>query len=595
MTATSLSEITPRSRHRVIDLVRAAGVDVSDWSNGRGGPEKAATNPKYCYEWCYVEPGKVAVLNLWHASMELDGTRVVYRMNLREYAENRTTRMKAAWRTRALKMDAAIQLALKEQLPIRVVVCEGEMRGAADPEARASTVRNRLLDPLPWTVTKYDFDTGECTLTRGAQPTPEHANGNPKGTRQASRSTWIFQGNPDRFDLRGYLGSGLDRITWLVRRYSDEIAIGDTVFVWQSAGTAKATSGVIAEAVVDSRPWVGPDHEEAVPFWRDRQSALLPERRVWLRLVNVAEPREVISREWLVSDPVCRTLLIIRQRTGTNFPVEDCEAHRLRALWARTGRDWSRSECIAALLVYDKTIEGPLSKKLGSPVSDLALLLGRAVGGAYNKLLNFRSLDPRDTRAGLSSVGTMDKRVWDEFYDLDSQSLRRPSLEAEFEQAWKDASAAIPADPDQVGADYRQADELVERTTPTPPEPNPDAAGRGARAHAVTQNALARYIEGRGQKVLSPRGGDPQFDLAWWHEDALYVAEVKSTTTSNEEKQLRLGLGQVLRYRHLLAGDQDVRAVLVAESEPRDPSWLATCRAVGVYLVWPTGFDELGD
>jgi hypothetical protein len=54
--------------------------------------------------------------------------------------------------------------------------------------------------------------------------------------------------------------------------------------------------------------------------------------------------------------------------------------------------------------------------------------------------------------------------------------------------------------------------------------------------------------------VRTPRPDEPQYDLAWLAGDTLYVAEVKSLTAANEERQLRLGLGQVLRYTHLLAG-----------------------------------------
>jgi 5-methylcytosine-specific restriction protein A len=46
-----LSEIAPTALQRIIDLVSAAGVDVSDWGNFKGGIAKAASNPKYCYEW----------------------------------------------------------------------------------------------------------------------------------------------------------------------------------------------------------------------------------------------------------------------------------------------------------------------------------------------------------------------------------------------------------------------------------------------------------------------------------------------------------------------------------------------------------------
>ena len=66
------------------------------------------------------------------------------------------------------------------------------------------------------------------------------------------------------------------------------------------------------------------------------------------------------------------------------------------------------------------------------------------------------------------------------------------------------------------------------------------------------------------------------------------MAEVKSITPQNEERQLRLGLGQVIRYRQLLAGEgRSVRAMIATEREPTDPSWSDLLREQGVVLVWP--------
>ena len=84
-----------------------------------------------------------------------------------------------------------------------------------------------------------------------------------------------------------------------------------------------------------------------------------------------------------------------------------------------------------------------------------------------------------------------------------------------------------------------------------------------------------------------PGPRDPNFDIAWEHRGELYVAEVKSITDANEERHLRLGLGQVIRYRamlSLLTGGA-VRAILVPERPPRDGAWRATCLDVGVRLV----------
>jgi hypothetical protein len=45
--------------------------------------------------------------------------------------------------------------------------------------------------------------------------------------------TWIFQGNPDVFDIDGYLAKAVEEITWLVTRYASEIAIGEASGFYQ--------------------------------------------------------------------------------------------------------------------------------------------------------------------------------------------------------------------------------------------------------------------------------------------------------------------------------------------------------------------------
>ena len=147
-----------------MDLVEAAGVDVSDWANCKGGVAKAAANPKYCYEWSFIQPGKVIVFNLWHDQMEeSDGEVITRKLNIRDFAGKR----KGPEKRRGLEMDKAIQTALRDKLPIRVVVLGGRRRNINNSTEKPSQVSKRLLDPVPWSVTAYDPRTGECMLTRG--------------------------------------------------------------------------------------------------------------------------------------------------------------------------------------------------------------------------------------------------------------------------------------------------------------------------------------------------------------------------------------------------------------------------------------------
>jgi hypothetical protein len=150
--------------------------------------------------------------------------------------------------------------------------------------------------------------------------------------------------------------------------------------------------------------------------------------------------------------------------------------------------------------------------------------------------------------------------------------------------------SAVPDGAD-LGQAYIPADEQAATSEREPFSIDPNLVDRGLRGHARTQNALAQLV---GDAARTARADEPQFDLAWIDGEVLYVAEVKSLTTSNEERQLRLGLGQVLRYAHLLAAKgREVRPVLAVERQPADGSWVDLCDRLGVLLVWPPGFVQL--
>ncbi len=126
-------------------------------------------------------------------------------------------------------------------------------------------------------------------------------------------------------------------------------------------------------------------------------------------------------------------------------------------------------------------------------------------------------------------------------------------------------------------------------------EVDPDLLDRGTTAHKDIQDALAAALENHGIEPLSPETGDPQFDLAWIQDDVAFITEVKSLTAANEERQLRLGLGQVLSYIHLLDWSHvdDVRAVVAVERQPTAEYWGTLCSEYGVLLTWPEAFEEL--
>jgi 5-methylcytosine-specific restriction protein A len=158
-----LDQIKPKSKSRIYDMVRDAGVDVSDWMESKGNALSAAANPKYCYNWSFVQPNKVVVLNLWHSDLkEKDGI-VTDEWNARAFAK----KGKGVTAYRAKEMDEAIRESYQKNLLIRVVLCDGAKRNRDDLNSKASKVHYRSLDSEPWHVEKYDMSTGQATLMRG--------------------------------------------------------------------------------------------------------------------------------------------------------------------------------------------------------------------------------------------------------------------------------------------------------------------------------------------------------------------------------------------------------------------------------------------
>lgn len=175
---TVTESLRPTKSQRIIDLVAAAGLDVTPWGlSNKGQVRTPASNPAYCYEWAFVERDRVVILNVWHGELEERDGRVWCDLNPRAYSEvgrNATTLQPSQRGTlakRAISMDQAIAHAFEKRLPVRLIVGAGLQRDIFNPESKtASRMNVRLLDPEPWSVDRYNRLTGECHLSRGSIP-----------------------------------------------------------------------------------------------------------------------------------------------------------------------------------------------------------------------------------------------------------------------------------------------------------------------------------------------------------------------------------------------------------------------------------------
>jgi len=271
-------------------------------------------------------------------------------------------------------------------------------------------------------------------------------------------STYIFQANPDIFDIDGYLAASTGDFWFLVTRYKSELAVGDTVYIWRSIGKQGESelAGIVAEAVVIGPVEFRADDVESVPYWKDAVNATEPQDRIPLRIVRLANKKEVLKREWLKDDSILSELSILKQAAGTNFLVTKDQAHRLSTLWTNTGRDWSESEVVAALKLYVEIWDQPISKSKGSQVERVAQLIGRAPSGVYNKLMNFRALDSRVEAKGFPGGSKTDAAVWDRYFDSALRTVRQSALDAEFERLWGETVAAPVAIDEGVSDEVRR-------------------------------------------------------------------------------------------------------------------------------------------
>jgi hypothetical protein len=254
-------------------------------------------------------------------------------------------------------------------------------------------------------------------------------------------NTWIFQGNSKTFDIDGYLATCTGYLKWRVAQHSATIHAGDTVYLWRSDSGVADSGGILAKCLVVSEVQNLPDDKESLPFWKT-PPVLVSEPRVALKLIRLANKKEFIKRSWLKTDGILCNLHILRQPSGTNFTVTPEQSERLSKIWQRTGVDWSRSEVIATLRLYSQVWNQPISKSIGSPVEKLSQIIGRVPTGVYNKLMNFRSLDPRVEAVGLSGGSKIDRAVWDEFFNLQLEEFNCEKLEMENGRLWSASTSA---------------------------------------------------------------------------------------------------------------------------------------------------------
>ena len=114
---TVLSDLKPTKKFLVMNLLADAGFDVSDWANYDG--EHPASNPKYCYNWSFEQPGEMFAVCLWFSGLKKRGDEIYHTLVPRSRGARRTDPGSANWNKRADEMQDRVRRAYEQQLPIK--------------------------------------------------------------------------------------------------------------------------------------------------------------------------------------------------------------------------------------------------------------------------------------------------------------------------------------------------------------------------------------------------------------------------------------------------------------------------------------------
>ena len=148
---------------------------------------------------------------------------------------------------------------------------------------------------------------------------------------------WIFQGNPNQFDLDDYLSRYPQLIYWRTNRYIKDISIGDHVFIWRAGSEAGAIA--IGQIVETPIPAHSVKHSEALgnDVWRAIE-ANPDELKTGIKLteIRLAADEGMVLRGAVKDEPALNSSAIITVPNGTVFRLTARESASLERLWGGT-------------------------------------------------------------------------------------------------------------------------------------------------------------------------------------------------------------------------------------------------------------------
>ncbi len=145
---------------------------------------------------------------------------------------------------------------------------------------------------------------------------------------------WIFQGNPNRFDIDDYLSRYPQLIYWRTNRYAKDISVGDPVFIWRAGDKAGAIA--VGQIVEPSTLANEVKHPEALAdeLWvADEADPSELKTGIELNEIRLSVEDGMVARSVVADTPVLATSTIITVPNGTVFRLSADESAALGRLW----------------------------------------------------------------------------------------------------------------------------------------------------------------------------------------------------------------------------------------------------------------------
>ena len=158
-------------------------------------------------------------------------------------------------------------------------------------------------------------------LKRTGQPLNPDWNIPSLDLRPASQQThWIFQGNPEHFDIDEYL-TDRSQITWTVNQYPDQLQPGDNGTIMEGWTKGSVIAQCVAETGADSNI-----AEDAPELWKKTLDKNATTRRCRLRILKKFT-NDSISRERIKAS--LPNLPIFKFAQNTNYPISEIDYRRI--------------------------------------------------------------------------------------------------------------------------------------------------------------------------------------------------------------------------------------------------------------------------